>query len=71
MAVHIFHNAALIVSFALGAFLFATAAAKDMKMDLRSINEMANSKKGEEDFFKKLTGFVHLFANFKQLSKQP
>lgn len=64
----VLHYFAFCVSFGLCGYLFSIAFVKDLKSDMRSLNEAAKIKKSEVDCFKHLKEFVHLHADGVQLS---
>lgn len=51
-----------------GVYMFSISIVKDLKGQLHSINKLARGKKCRADMYKKLSKFIRLHADIKQLS---
>lgn len=60
-----------IVFLALGSFIFAISIVKVFKVELHSINKMANDKQPRRNMYKKLSEFIQMQSISKQLSGSP
>lgn len=57
-----------IITLAFGGFMFATAVVEDLNGELHSINKMTNDDRSRNEMYKKLSKFIRIHANTKQLS---
>lgn len=68
-AMSVFYYFACIASLAIGGFLFACSSIKDMKRNLRELDEMAKNGQSEAEIVTKSTEFVSFHSRVKQLSR--
>lgn len=66
-AKYTFKFIACLLIFAYSVFMFAISFVKDLKNELRSINEMESDKKTRREMYQKVSKLIKFHANEKQL----